>query len=133
MSLLSVQKGSYCQDNLTNLIYRRCGALSGQWTVFTDADSVAYQVPSGKTLYIIRVFGYSDGSGAAILILYGDNAVSGSGSAPTNSVYVTRRLFLGTATLRYEFNVWLPIPSLKYPHLCCITSGSNISISGILV
>lgn len=85
-----------------------------------------YQVPAGKTLYIVRIVWSSTTAGDFVSLGYGDDAVNNSDTPPTTAVGITPANLIVSATAKavYTMEPYLAVPAGKYPYLY---SGQGVS------
>lgn len=78
-----------------------------------------YVVPTGKTLYIVRIVWSSTTAGDFVSLGYGDDGVTASDAAPTNAVGITpSNLVISLAAKAiYTLEPYLAVPAGKYPYL----------------
>ena len=77
----------------------------------------AYQVPVGKTLYVTHILLNGDTANWSIEFGYGDDAVNGSATPPTNSVKQCEDLGSAAAFNTLDLSVFFPVPAGKYPYV----------------
>jgi hypothetical protein len=90
-------------------------SADAKYDCFENADT--NYAPSGKACYIGHL-DLSGGAGAASIakIYYGDDAKDDS-TAPTGAKQVTGSFYLLLQNTTYSYDVLVPIPDTKYPHL----------------
>lgn len=101
-------------DNL-NMI---CGYVtSGNYTSLQSPIGTYYQVGPGNILRATAFCFQSPIAGAGVQIGYGDTSVNLSASPPTNPVIMTSWIVQETANKINKVELWIKIPSGKYPFI----------------
>ena len=108
-------------QNLITLYVPTLSASNYQ-TLFRDTTAAAYQVTSGKTLYLFGAMYTGLGANANAQELgYADNSVNNSASAPTNNKAFTAgngSLIMAAASATvYQIPLWLGVPATKFPYV----------------
>ena len=113
-------------------------AANPRYMTMEEPVGTDYQVPSGKELYILKIFYANSTANVYLNWGYGDTAVAEGISAPTNATLVlgsavaTGSSFLATAaTTTYEFKVYAKIPASKYPFFAK-TNVASIAFSNVI-
>ena len=108
--------------------------VDGRFDTFESPQGTDYQVPAGKTLYIIFLAGTLDKTTQhSLRIGYGDDGVANSASAPTNAVDVAVFALALITGGPQERALWVKIPAGKYPWLRVDGEQWNYYAVGILV
>ena len=103
---------------------------------FDSPRGTSYQVPTGKTLYITKVQGsilQAAGADVGIEVGYGDTHVEDSVAAPTNVIPIYLTKFFTINGLQLDLDVWIPIPTGKFPYIYLMNNVGNFSAMGIEV
>lgn len=105
---------------------------SGNYDTFESPRGSDFQVPDGKTLYIIHLEGVpvNGAGGERITIGYSTNTVD-NGTIPVGAVIVSNFTFEEATTQDVHGNIWAPIPSGMFPFLGIVGSGS-VQATGLL-
>lgn len=122
---VTIKIGLLAKDTYDNLYMVGANALDTKFSSFNYPQGSPFQVEFGKILRCGLVIYASDSTGTYFAIGYGDDNVQDSATPPTNYVALTEWLPIESANKNIKSDIWLKIPSGKYP---CIQSFGGNSI-----
>lgn len=132
--MYAIKIGLWARDTYEGLKMFANNVSNNCYDTFEIPLGTNYQVPSGKilrcsfiryeqALALFQTYSY-------LFIGYGDDAVDNSGSPPINPVILTPNINSGNAFEECKKDIWIEIPSQKYPFIFASQGALNISVFG---
>lgn len=110
-------------------------SAANRFDTLQSPEGTNYQVPAGKTFFISRIIWTGTALGNAVVIGFGDNAVSDSVTAPTNAQNLTPStigVFRVTVANQVQSeNLLIAIPAGKFPFIKSIGGAVAVQIEGV--
>lgn len=132
--MYAIKIGLWARDTHDGLKMFANNINNNSYDTFEQPIGANYQVPSGKILrcslirYEQQLILFQARS--YLFIGYGDTAVDNSGSPPANLVRLTPNINSNTTYKNSEKNIWVEIPSEKYPVVFAGLGFLDISVFG---
>lgn len=129
----AIRFGTLAKNEFSNVVMLKRNGNGGKYDVLEDHEGNDYQVPDGSTLLIGKIDYCCSTAGEDFRIIYGDNAVTNSTTAPTNDVKITKNITVQTADREFEIEIFGIVPENKYPHLKSSANQVRVQVFGFLI
>lgn len=128
---IAIKVGLIAIDTDVGVDTKSANASTNNYDSFEKPIGTKYQVPLGKVFKIGKVIYTGSTVNAKITIGYGDTSVENDSTPPTNAVELLPLIPIETAKKLIEMEIYLKIPSEKYPFVRASGGIINSVIVGI--
>ncbi|GAH57839.1 unnamed protein product, partial [marine sediment metagenome] len=126
--------GSGEESDVTKIkcLFARC-TQGNKYSVLQSPQGINYQVPADKISVITKILVSTDEANGNFNFQWGISAVHNSETPPDGYLNLTEFFYMATVNIAYNFDVFIPFPAEKYPHIFAQAGSCVLTAFGIEV